>query len=298
MTVLIKSRFLDLRALAALAHLRFTTRQRTEGQFGGRHVSRRQGGAGEFLDFREYTGADDLRRVDWKVLARTGKAFVRLHQDETNLRTLLAIDVSGSMAYGQRHGSKLAYVQHLATALSHVISSTQDQVGLAVLGRSLETYIPPGSTPNHIARVQETIESLAVLPTSAMSQALRDLFAQSSRRGVLLVLSDFLMDDLQEVFAALRLFRHRGFEVIVLHVVHPEEERLPPGMALRFADMEGGGHVDCSPAEIQTAYERRLAEHLARVRQLALVGGCDYRFASVAVPYLQTLHGFLVERAG
>jgi hypothetical protein len=86
--------------------------------------------------------------------------------------------------------------------------------------------------------------------------------------------------------------------VIVLHVVHPEEERLPPGMALRFADMEGSGHIDCSPAEIQAAYEQRLAAHLTSVRQLALAGGCDYRFVSVAVPYLQTLQGFLVERAG
>jgi len=298
MSVQARSRFLDLRALAALAHLRFSTRQRAEGQFGGRHVSRRQGGAGEFVDFRQYSGGEDLRRVDWKVLARTGKAFVRLHQDETNLRTVLAIDASGSMGYGHRHGTKLSYVQYLATALSHVIAGTQDQVGLAILGSSLDEFIPPGSTPNHVARIQERIESIEPQPSSIMAPALLDLFTRNSRRGVLLLLSDFLMDDLQEVFAAVRLFRHRGFEVIVLHVLHPEEERLPPGAALRFADMEGPGHLDCSPAEIEAAYGQRLKAHLAGVRQHALAGGCDYRFVSTAVPYLQTLHGFLVERAG
>ena len=138
MTTQAKSRFLDLRALAALAHMRFTTRHRVEGAYSGRHQSRQQGGAGEFVDFREYSGSEDLRRLDWKVFARLGKAFVRLHQEETNLLCTLALDVSGSMQFGgdgraPGGGSKLAYTQYLATALSHIISGGQDQVGLAVL---------------------------------------------------------------------------------------------------------------------------------------------------------------------
>ncbi len=100
MTPRVTSRFLDLRALAALDHMRFTTRRRVEGTFMGTHSSRQLGGAGEFVDFREYTGSEDLRRLDWKVLARTGKAFVRLHEEETNLSCTLAIDASGSMRFG------------------------------------------------------------------------------------------------------------------------------------------------------------------------------------------------------
>ena len=118
MSTVQKSRFLDLRALAALQHMRFTTRHRIEGTYSGRHVSRQQGGAGEFVDFREYSGSEDLRRLDWKVLARTGKAFVRLHQDETNLLCTLAIDASGSMLFGgnggrEGRGSKLEYAQRV-----------------------------------------------------------------------------------------------------------------------------------------------------------------------------------------
>ncbi len=298
MTLQSASRFLDLRALAALAHLRFSTRQRTEGQFGGRHASRRQGGAGEFVDFREYTGGEDLRRLDWKVFARTGRAFVRLHQDETNLRTTLALDVSGSMGYGRKLGTKLEYAQYLTTALSHIINSSQDQVGLAILGDSLRDCIPPGSKPDHVARIYEAIERSEPRPATRMAAALRELFAQSLRRGVLVLLSDFLMEDVVDVFAALRLFRHRGWEVIVLHLVHPEEERLPAALALRFLDMEGTGEIDCSPAEIQADYEARFRAHLVEVRQLALACGTDYRLVSIAVPYAQTLQGFLVERAG
>jgi uncharacterized protein (DUF58 family) len=298
-----KSRFLDLRALAALEHLRFATRQRIEGAYSGRHRSRQQGGAGEFVDFREYSGCEDLRRLDWKVLARTGKAFVRLHQEETNLLCTLAIDASGSMRFGARGsgdlcGSKLEYAQFLSTALSHVISRGQDQVGLAVIGARLQVVIPPGGTPSHVARVQQEIENLACRETTCMAAPLRDLFEQSRRRGVLLLAADFLVDDLEEVFAALRLFRHRGWEVILLHIVHPEEERLPEGAAFRFEGLENEGHALCSPAEIRASYQERFAAHLAMVRQFALAAACDYRRVSTAIPYLETLGGFLVERAG
>lgn len=296
-----RSRFLDLRALAALAHMRFTTRHRIEGAYSGRHQSRQQGGAGEFVDFREYSGGEDLRRLDWKVFARTGKAFVRLHQDETNLLCTLAIDASGSMAFGGSGGeasSKLHYIQHLATALTHIISQGQDQVGIAVLADGLREFVPPGGTLTHIALIQDLIESLSTRPATTMADSLRNLFEQSNRRGVLMLMSDFLMDDLEDVFAALRLFRHRGSEVVVLHTVHPDEERLPDGAAFRFEGMENDGHLFCSPGEVRAAYQRRFKSHVATVRHFALAGGCDYRLVSTAVSYLQTLQGFLVERGG
>jgi len=295
------SRFLDLRALAGLEHLRFTTRHRIEGSYSGRHQSRQQGGGGEFADFREYVEGEDLRRLDWKVLARTGRAYIRLYQDETNLVCTLALDASESMQFGARPvvattGSKLEYAQYLATALSHVIGRQQDQVGLALVAEGLEDLIPPGSTPGHVTRIQEVIEGIQTRPASDLAGGLRNLFGRLARRGVLLVISDFLVDDLERTFAAIRLFRHRHWEVIVLHLVHPDEERLPQGRAYRFVGLENEGLVDCSPAQIRRLYERRFEAHAAAVRTLALAGGCDYRRVSTAVPYLQTLGGFLVER--
>src|SRR5437773_3196370 len=131
-------KFLDLRALSALAHLRFVTQRQIEGSYSGRHRSRQQGGAAEFVDYREYAEGEDLRRLDWKVLARTGRAYSRLYQDETNLLCTLAIDASSSMLFGADNlsqrvasgaakfsggartasGSKLEYVQYLSTAFS------------------------------------------------------------------------------------------------------------------------------------------------------------------------------------
>lgn len=290
-------RFLDLPALAALEHLRFAPRRAVEGSFAGRHASRRQGGAGEFADYREYSDGEDLRRLDWKVLARTGRAYTRLYQDETNLICTLVVDASASMRFGAA-GSKLEYVQFLATALSHVISRQQDQVGLAVAAGSLRDYLAPGGTAGHVARLQTIVAELATEPATDLAGALRTLFQQQTRRGVLMMLSDFLVDDLEAVFTSVRLFRHRGWEVIALHIVHPEEERLPDGTAFRFEGMEADGWCDCSPQEVRELYQQRFEAHAGMLRTLALAAGCDYRRVSTTIPYLKTLGGFLVERCG
>ncbi len=294
------SRFLDLRALACLEHLRFAPRRRIEGSYSGRHASRRLGGAAEFADYREYTDGEDLRRLDWKVLARTDRAYVRLYQDETNLVCTLLLDASGSMQFGKRGGklSKLEYVQYLASAFSHVISRQQDQVGLALVAEGVQQLVPPGGTAGHVARILELIERLDTRPVTDLSRGLRDLFQQLQRRGVLIVLSDFLVDDPEAVFAGIRLFCQRRWEVILLHIVHPDEETLPEGAAFRFEGLENEGQADCSPAEIRVLYQQRFEAHAAMVRTLALASGCDYRRVSTATPYLETLGQFLVERTG
>jgi uncharacterized protein (DUF58 family) len=294
-----RSRFLDLRALASLAHMRFVTRQQIEGAYSGRHRSKQLGGAAEFVDYREYAPGEDLRRLDWKVLARTQRPVVRLYQDETNLIATIVIDASGSMRFGGKPaGSKLEYAQHLATGMSHVIGSQQDQVGLAVIGGGLRDVLPPGATGSHIVRLQSMIEKLQTEPATDLAKGLRDLFDRMRRRGVLIVMSDFLVDDLEQTFASLRLFRHRRWEVVLLHLIHPDEERLPEGAAYRFEGLENDGRVDCSPADVRRMYQERFDAHVAMVRRLALAAGCDYRRVSTNVPYLQTLSGFLVERSG
>lgn len=294
------SPFLDLKALAALEGLRFTTRRRIEGSYAGRHRSRHRSGSGEFVDYREYSAGEDLRRLDWKVFGRTGKAYVRLYEDETNVVCTIALDASGSMRFGGHpgdpYGSKLAYAQYLATGLSHLISRGQDQVGLALLADGLRDYIPPGATADHVARLQTSLALLETTPAQQVAPALSELFQRVRSHGVLLLLSDFLFDDPEAACGALRLFKHRQFEVIALHLVHPDEERLPDGVAFRFDGLENDGYVDCSPEEIRSEYARRFADHLAAIRTLALATGCDYRRVSTAVPWIHTLQGFLAER--
>ena len=120
---------------------------------------------------------------------------------------------------------------------------------------------------------QEAIASQETEPATQLAAGLRQLQQRLGRRGVLILMSDFLVDDLESVFANLRLFRHRRWEVIVLHVIHPEEERLPQGSAYRFEGMEDDGNVDCSPADVARAYEQAFENHAATVRALSLAAG-------------------------
>ena len=242
----VHSRFLELSTLASLQHKRFTTRRRVEGAYTGRHISRTQGGSGEFADYREYTAGDDLRRLDWRVLARTGRAYLKVFQDETNLVCTMMLDASGSMRFGAENennldGSKLEYAQYLTTALSHVIASQRDQVGLAIASDGLQEYIPPASTDREITRIQETLERLDTQPVTDLATALQQLFTRVRQRGVLILASDFLVDEIEPVFAALRLFRHRRWEVVILHLVHPEEERLPLASPIGSSDLRTKG---------------------------------------------------------
>ena len=290
-------RFLELGALASLDHLRFAPRRRLEGTYSGRYASRRLGGAGEFADFREYAGGEDLRRIDWKVLARTDKAFTRVYQDENNLVSTIVLDASGSMNFGSPR-TKLEYAQYFATALSYLIGRQQDQVGLAIVSDRLEAHLPPGGTQAHVAVLHDAIERLTPRPATKLADGLSTLFQRSPTRGVLVLLSDFLVEPLDDVFAVLRQFRHRGWDVLVLHIVHPDEERLPAGVSYRYVGLEDDGVIDGSPEMIADDYARRFEAHAGMVRTLAAATGCDYFRVSTAVPYLRTLGHFLVERTG
>lgn len=297
-----RSRFLELKELSALAHMRFTTRHRIEGVYGGRHRSRQRGGAGEFLDHREYVEGDDVRHLDWKVLARTGRAYLRTYQEETNLNCMMMIDISNSMRFTEdrsasKHPSKLEYAQFMGTALSHIITQQQDQVGLGLIGGGLVDLVMPGSTPGHAVHIQERIEAIETQDSTDLGNGLAAAFTRLTKRGVMLLLSDFLVHDLEEVFSALRLFRHRHWDIVVLHLVHPLEERLPAGLAFQFIGLEGEEAIDCSPHQIASAYEDKFQAHCELVRSFSLATACDYHRVSTAEPYLLILGKFLVERS-
>ena len=219
------------------------------------------------------------------MLARTGRTYLRLYQDETDLTCTLMIDASSSMRFGaatlgeKATGSKLEYVQYFATALSHLLAARQDRVGLAIAADRLRQFVAPGCTPDHLARVHRVIERLATWPATNLGESLRQLFSRYTRRGVLVVVSDFLCDNLEDVFAGLRLFRNRFWEVVTIHLVHPNEERLPAGTAFRFVGLEHDGEVDCTPAEISRAMKSgsRITVRLSvrsHKRRAATIGAC------------------------
>jgi uncharacterized protein (DUF58 family) len=296
-----RSRYFEPGKLAGLEKLRFSPTRRVEGAYSGRHAARRLGGAGEFVDYREYAPGDDLRRVDWKALGRMGRTVLKLYQDETDLSCTLVLDCSGSMLQGARskrdhRGSKLEWMQYFATALSHLILLRRDAVGLAVARERLSDFAPPQGSLQQRDLLHRTIEELIPYGKTSLAASLDDLMLRVRRRGVLLIMSDFLEDDLDRLAASVRKFRARGWEILALHLIHPDEERLPDGNSFRFQGLEFDGEVSCQVAEVRREYERRFQTHLAATRRALLSVGCDHQQVLTTTAYLEVLRSFLAGR--
>ncbi len=301
MSLLPASRYLDSAALTRLDRMRFTTHRKVEGAYSGRHVSKRLGGSGEFVDRREYTPGDDLRRVDWKAMGRMGRTYLKLFQDETDLSCTILVDSSGSMLQGAKsprnhQGSKLEWAQFFTTALSHLIVLHRDAAGLASFVDNRVVYLPPSSSITQRGVLHETISNLFPRGKTHLEEILSDLSLRGSRRGVMIILSDFLVDSMEPVLSNLRKFRMRGWETVALHIVHPDEQRLPAGNAFRFVGLEFDGFVNCMTSQVRKEYEDRFQKHLEKTRSSLLGVGCDYHLISTSTNYLDVLRSFLILR--
>jgi uncharacterized protein (DUF58 family) len=288
--------FLQPQALQGLRNLRLAAKRIVEGSFAGRHRSRLRGSSVEFADYREYAPGDDLRRLDWKAFARLGRPYLRTYDEETNLRCVFVLDASGSMDFGPAGVTKLDYARYLLAATAYLVSESRDQAGLAVGADRLEQFLEPRSGSQHLDRVLDVLERIAPKPKTDLAALLDGLFPRLRRRSLLLVYSDFLVADLDALFKALRVFRHRGSEVVLFHVLDPAERELPDGRAYRFRDAEGPGAVDASPDEVRAAYRERLDEFLVDVRRRAAGSGCDYERLDTDLPYPEALRRFLRHR--
>lgn len=302
-----KYAFLEPAALQELGNLRFAARRIVDGAFAGRHRSKMKGSSVEFADYREYSPGDDLRRLDWKVFMRTQRPFIRTFDEETNMSCHLVLDTSASMDFGKntpgaRKGdratslSKLDYCRFLAAALAYLVVDNRDQAGLGLIGEKLDDWREPGSTRRHLDELLNILERAQVAPKTNLAQGLMSLFTMCRRKGVLVLISDFLDNDLDGLFKTLRLFRHRRFEVILFHVAHPEELELPEGRSFRFFDPEGGGEIDADPQQVFLDYQREFEGHCRRIRGMSLAAGCEYNYVETHTPYPDAIRAYLRSR--
>ena len=299
-----KFAFLDPAALQELKNLRFAARRIVEGTTAGRHRSNVRGSSPEFADYRAYTPGDDLRRLDWKVYLRIGRPFVRTYDEETNMNVSLALDVSASMNYGGSDSSsargarltKLDYSRFLAAALAYLVVDSRDRAALALVGDGLQGWSQPGSTRTHLDKLLANIEQARTATKTNLAAALQTLFTLTRRRGVLVLISDFLGQNLDELFQAVRLFRHRRFEVVLFHIIHPEELSLPDGRAFRFFDPEGEGQLEVNPQEMIEHYQKEFELYRQRLRNLAVGCGCEYELLNTTTPYPEAIRSYLRRR--
>lgn len=291
---------LSPRDFARFKNLLFAARVMVEGLYAGRHKSPFRGGSPEFVEYRHYTPGDPVSAIDWKAYARSDRHYVRVTEKETDMNAYLLLDCSASMEYAgfglrSEHLSKLDYACRLAAGLAYLMVRQGDKIGVTLFADRLLRHIRCGGTFAHLYGILHQLERCAPAGGTSMARALRDAYGLIPRRGLLIVVSDFY-EPPDPLFKALSLYTHRRFEIMLLHVLHEDEHRLPPFGHARFVDAETGAHLTCRPQELRRQYEERMEGFVHGLRARAAARGIDYQFMTTATPYDRALGRYLVRR--
>lgn len=289
-------RYLDPDGLTRIGNLELVARQVVEGFLTGRHRSPYHGFSVEYLDHRPYAPGDEVRALDWKLLARTGKYYVKLFEDETNLSAHLLLDCSRSMTFGSGGPTKLEYGSFLAAALTHLLLRQNDAAGLILFDDRVRAQVPPKARPTQFRRVLEALDGATPGEETALGPVLHEVAERIRRRGLVVVLSD-LLDDPAAVADGLMHFRHDHHEVLVFHLMDDAELTFPFEKAAMFRDLEGGGTLAAHPNALRSEYLKRLEVFLERIRSECFDRGINYTLVNTKEPYDHFLAAFLEKRA-
>lgn len=290
------NRYLDPEGLARVGNMELVARQVVEGFLTGRHRSPYHGFSVEYLDHRAYTPGDEIRTLDWKILARTDKYYVKLFQDETNLRAYILLDCSKSMAFKSGKLSKLEYGSYLAAALAHLMLHQNDAVGLVQFDKEVRHYLSPRARPTQFRRILDLLDDAPVGADTDVGAMLHDMAERIKRRGLVILISD-LIDDESKIANGLQHFRHKNHEVIVFHVMDDAELTFPYDRLTRFKDMEGAGRVVANPKSLRNRYLARINAFIDGVKAVCFERDISYNLANTKEPYDSFLAAYLEKRA-
>lgn len=289
--------FLNPAQMAKLNRLALESRYVVEGNLAGRHRSAQKGASTEFADHRAYQPGDDLKRIDWKVLGRTEKYYVRRYQDETNLRVHLLVDRSGSMNYSAdpERPTKYRYACTLAAAIGYVVIKARDSVGLHIYGEKLDASLPCkndfNSLNNALAVLQNTEPAQGTDGAAVMHQV-----AESIRRRALVVILSDLLDDPDGIIKAIAHFRGNHHDVLVFHVLDPVELDLTLKRGAEFKDLETGERLIADPRALADAYKTAFGAFLDTYRTACAELKADYRICRTDEPADTFVRAYLEER--
>ena len=287
--------YLDPAVVARLGTLELKARTVVEGFLSGLHRSPFKGFSVEFAEYRQYMQGDDLSRIDWKVYARSDRYFIKKFEEETNLDCHLMLDVSGSMGYGSKGITKFHYGQCLAASLAYLTNRQRDAAGLTAFDDRIVAMLPASARPGHLHAMLVTLDRLRLGTLTNVSKPLHQLADSLSKRGMVVLISD-LLDDPERVVRGLRHFRFRGTDVIVFHVLDPDELEFPFDRATRFEDMESGAEVMAVPALVRGQYVSAINGLVDRYKRDLGAAGIDYHLVRTDQPLELALLAYLSTR--
>lgn len=296
MSSTIQNPYLQPEMVSRLSRLDLVARLVVEGFITGLHRSPYHGFSVEFSEYRPYMPGDAMRHIDWKVLGRTDRYYVKQFEEETNLKAYLLLDTSGSMGYGSGPVTKLQYASYLCAALSYLMLKQRDAVGLVLFNEAIREYHPPRSAMSYLHVLLNALDQAVPGRLTQVANTFHELAERIKRRGLVIVLSD-LLDDADSILSALKHFRHKKHEVIVFHILDPQEKEFKFKGNVVFEDMESGEKIQTQPDHIQNAYQQFMAERLARFKGECHQHRIDYVPLVTSQSYDVALMQYLMKRS-
>lgn len=284
--------------LASLGGLEVLVDAVVEGFFMGLHRSPHRGFSAEFAELRGYRPGDDLRHLDWKMYARSDRYFVKQFHEETNLRGHILLDISASMGWSSRPGvlpTKLWYGRTLAGALALLLLRQGDRAGLALFDQTIRGWISSRGGRRQWTEFTRRLEGVEASGTTDASTALREVALRLRRRGLVVLISDLLVDP-EETLRALRYLRHREHQVLVFHLFDPGERDLAGTGDARFRDPETGEDLIVDVADVRKEYRESVNEAISEWRAALRSTGISYEVLDTASPLGPALRAFLRKR--
>jgi uncharacterized protein (DUF58 family) len=283
-----------------LEHLSFAVAGVVDGLYTGLHKSRRRGGGLVFAEHRAYRPGDDPRTIDWRAFARSDHHRVKHFEHEAQLRAILALDLSGSMAYG--HGpfvdTKVGYAATLLGATAEVLLRQGDAAGVALFHEHVIRYVPARGGQAHARALLEVLATPPVRDTNThLNAALDELAERAGKHGAIVIASDFL-DLREDALRGLARLTSRGHRVYVLHVLHADELGLPFREPVRFLGLEGESPLEADPRVLRDGYLSELSAFRASIKTACAAAGVRYVLASTDRPLHESLREALAPEEG
>jgi uncharacterized protein (DUF58 family) len=287
------ARFIDPKVLARIGSLELLSRTVVDGFINGLHRSPYFGASVDFAEHRGYVPGDDIRRVDWRLYARTDRYYVKQYEADSNANFAVLLDVSRSMRFASHGISKFDYARYIAACLTYFAHRQRDRVGLVTFDEDIVDYVP--CSAKHMEVVLHRLELAEPGRPGRLLPPLHKMAEHFGRRGLLALVSD-LYEEPGVVLDAVKPLRFRGNDVIVFHVLDPAEIDFTFDQPASFEDLESGEQLPVVPETLGDAYRTLVREHIAALASRLVSNRIDYASVNTATPLDQTLFSYLSSR--
>jgi uncharacterized protein (DUF58 family) len=289
-------RFLDPNVLAGISSLDLLAKTVVDSFVAGLHRSTDFGFSQEFTEYRAYTPGDDLRHVDWNLFARTERCYLKRYRGETNTQLTILLDASNSMQYTSGPPMKMDYARYIAASLFYLaIRNQRDAAGLIVFDDQVREYIRPSTRPGQLARLFAGIERAEPHAQTDFSKPFTHFQTFLHRRGIVIVISDFY-EQPETIVRNIEPLRFHGNEVVLLHILDPQEIRPSLKNSSILVDLETDRRIEVIPEYTKTTYRTKVDAHIEQLRSRARAVGMDYQLLVTSQPLDTVLREYLALR--